>query len=73
MDSRDAKSRFKFWPPSPMGNVYLFAVLYLIFILACHFDIRRHGPSFQHPIPWRTSALLALIPAAISFAVKIEP
>lgn len=73
MDIRDAKRYFKAWPPSPRGNVYLFAVLYLIFILAFHLDVRLHGPSFQHPMPWRTSALFALIPAAISFAVKIGP
>jgi hypothetical protein len=42
-----------------------FALTYAVAFIAFRFDIRRHGPSFQHPITTGTSAWVALLIATV--------
>jgi hypothetical protein len=48
-----------------IGDAGWFAFTYAIAFIAFRLDIRRHGPSFQHPMTTWTSAWVALLIATV--------
>jgi hypothetical protein len=52
-----------------LGDAALFAFFFVALLLMVHFDVRRHGPSFQHPVAWAKSAWIALLLAIPTFIV----
>jgi hypothetical protein len=44
-----------------VGDVGIFALFYVVAFIAFRFDIRRYGPSLQHPMSSGTSAWVALL------------
>jgi hypothetical protein len=48
-----------------VSDAGLFAFTYAVTFIAFRFDVRRHGPSFQHPMTTGTSAWVALLFATV--------
>jgi hypothetical protein len=48
-----------------LSDAGLFAFTYAIAFIAFRFDLRRHGPSFQHPMTIGKSAWIALLLATV--------
>ena len=56
-----------------MADAGWFLFVYIVFFLSFRFDIRRHGVSFQHPMPTGNAALIAVpFAAVVAVLVKIR-